>query len=689
MRTNRFYKKTIIIKNMTSKLFKNKNFLSIFLALIVFVIVYSLDFWLLNSNFQKYFNQDWYVDDRIVIVKIDDKTVKNLWRFPFDRKVYSKLIQNLNKAWATAIGLDIIFADKTSSWSDNNLAQSIINAWNIILGWWEIQEWTVFETPLKIFINSAISIWVFNVTPDPLSNIVFSVKSNQKFLNWSYDYFWISLLRLYYSVLYNDKAYLTENLVFEKNYVSLKNNIKIPLSSNNNEILINFNKSDGFKEYSFYDIYDDKQFSELWWDMFLKDKIILVGSALRWLDILKTPVWEKYWVYVHANFLNTVLTKNFSKYFDKNTELLLLFLLSILAIYINLSKSWKILIFNNIWIIGLLFIYFSLIYLLKFRLNYPFEVFLAFLISIVISNIAKYIIENKDKTKLNTALSEYVSKDIAEEILSWEWNIKLDWDKKRISIFFSDIEWFTSLSEKFSPEKLISFLKDYLTEMSEIIFLNKWFINKYEWDAIMALRWVFGKTEENISKCACESALIQKQKLIWLNKKWSKNWIPLIKVRIWINSWEAIIWNIWAIWKKLEFTAIWDNVNLASRLESINKFYSTYICVSESVYQDTKDIFEFRYLDKIKVKGKNKAINVYELLGNKWDISLNEKNIYETYEKWIGLYLNRNFIKALDLFDELSKLWDSPSLIYKERCLMYIDNPPDDTWDQTWTMTEK
>jgi adenylate cyclase len=311
------------------------------------------------------------------------------------------------------------------------------------------------------------------------------------------------------------------------------------------------------------------------------------------------------------------------------------------------------------------------------------------LLSTVISNIVKYIIENKDKTKLNTALSEYVSKDIADEILSWEWNINLEWDKKRIAIFFSDIEWFTTISESFSPEKLISFLKDYLSEMSEIIFSNKWFVNKYEWDAIMALRWVFEKEPGNISKSACDTALLQKQRLIEFNEKWTKKWLPLIKVRIWINTWEAIIWNIWYIWKKLEFTAIWDNVNLASRLESINKFYSTYICVSESVYNETKDLFEYRYLDKIKVKWKNIALNIYELLSNKWKLKKKEKDIYTKFWKWITFYLNRDFDKALELFVELSELWDPPSFIYKERCLTYIKNPPLDNWDKVWTMTEK
>lgn len=678
---------------MNTKIFKNKNFLSLFLALIVFIIVFSINFNLLNKNLQKLFNQDLDepIDERIVVIKIDDKAVKQLWRFPFDRNVYSKLIKNLNIAGATVIWLDIIFADETPL--DDELAKAIWEAWNIVLWWWTINDTTqwIFEEPRNIFTSWALLVWTFDVSTDIWTNTVFSVSPYKFFSNWYYDYFWISLLKWYYSFMFEDKSFLSKWSIPNNKTININDRIILPLSYENyNDVLINFSSKE-FKEYSFYEIYNDKDFllaQERDWKEFLKDKIVLVWSTLRWKDVFKTPLWENYWIYVHANFLNTVLTKNFSKYFDRDLELLLIFLLTVLSIYINLNKWWKLLIVSNIGLAWIMVSYFVVLMSLKLVSNFSFNLVLAILLSAIISNIVKYILENRDKTKLSDALSEYVSKDIAEEIISWSWNIKLNWDKKRVSIFFSDIEWFTTISERFSPEKLISFLKDYLNEMSEIIFSNKWFINKYEWDAIMALRWVFWK-ENNISALACETALLQKQKLNELNKKWQKAWIPTIKVRMWINTWEAIIWNIWSVWKKLEFTAIWDNVNLASRLESINKFYSTYICVSESVYQETKDLFEYRYLDKIKVKWKNIALNIYELLWNKWEISEENKEIYINFEKWINIYLSKDFKKALKIFMKLEALWDAPSSVYKERCLTYIKTPPIDSWDKVWTMTEK
>lgn len=687
---------------MTNKLFKNKNFLSVFLALIVFVIIiifYASNLWtIIDKNVQKrFYNITSTYDDRIIVIKIDDNTElkSKLWRFPYDRKEYIPLIKNLNKAWAAVIWFDIIFADndKKNPLSDLEFAKTIKEAWNIVLWWWTIKktELWFFEEPLDIFKSWAINVWFFDVRPDSLTNTVFSVSPHKYFSNWNYEYFWISLLRAYYSKMFNNKDFLTAKPIIKDNSFNIMNKIIIPLSrTNSNDFIINYNQSHA-KSYSFYEVYNDENFiqKEEWKKDFLKDKIVIIWSTLRWLDILKTPIWDDYWVYVHANFLNTVFNKNYSKYFDKNLELLLILLISILAIYINLAKSWKILIITNFCILFSILIYLILLKLLQLIPNFPFEFIFAILLSTVLSNITKYLIENTDKNKLNNALWEYVSKEVAEEILNETWYINLKWEKRKLTIFFSDIEWFTNLSEIFTPEKLIWFLKEYLSEMSKIIYSDEWRVNKYEWDAIMGIWWITRNNPKNLSLSACNSALLQIKKLSELNKIWLKQWIPNINIRIWINTWDAIIWSIWFKWEKQEFTAIWDNVNLASRLESINKFYSTNICVSESVYAETKDFFDFRYLDKIKVKWKNIAINIYELLGNKWTLDEKQKELYSNFEKWINFYLERDFKKALTIFKKLSDLWDAPSLVYKERCITFINNPPDENWDHTWTMTEK
>lgn len=688
---------------MNKNIWKNKNFLAVFLASIIFLVIFIWNiiiFHLFDKNLQSFYYQvrdsfkEWNVSRNIAVVEIDEKTLTNLWRFPFDRKVYVNLIKNLNKAWATVIWFDIIFADKSDLMSDSYFAKSINEAKNIVL-WWDTLDWNILEKPLSSFLESALILGYFTPNIDTKTNTVYSSTHSKQFRNWLYEYFPISLLRAFYSFLYNDKSYLTNKAFIADNSFVLNKFVKIPLSKNNdNDILINFVSRNKFERFSFFDIYDDKQFSlqqSFYWDKFLKDKIVLVWAAAKWIkDNFNTPFWIEYWVYIHANFLNTVLTSNYLKYFNEYLEWFLIFLLTILAVYINFSKWWYFLLLTNLSIFTIFLIIFPsiIVSFTNLVLNFPFELFISFLLSLLLSNIVKYLIENKDKTKLNKALSEYVSKDIAAEILSWSGTINLDWEKKRMAIFFSDIEWFTTISENFTPEELISFLKDYLNEMSKIIMDQKWLINKYEWDAIMALWWVFTKTTENISYEACDTALIQKQKLAELNKKWESVGLPKITIRIWINTWDAIIWNIWSKWRKMEFTAIWDNVNLASRLEWINKFYWTYFCVSEIVYNDTKDFFEYRYLDKIRVKWKNNAVNIYELLDYKWKLTKLEKDIYIKFQEWIDLYLKKKFDQAWIIFEELAKLWDKPSRVYKDRCDDFIKAPIED-WDWIWTMQEK
>ncbi len=139
----------------------------------------------------------------------------------------------------------------------------------------------------------------------------------------------------------------------------------------------------------------------------------------------------------------------------------------------------------------------------------------------------------------------------------------------------------------------------------------------------------------------------------------------------------------------MEYTALWDSVNLASRLEWVNKFYWTYICVSEDIYIETAEYFEFRYLDIIKVKWKNKPIKIYELISLKWQISDNLKIIRERFEKGVSLYINREFLEAKNVFTEVIKLWDNASKTYLDMCEIYLLNPPWEDWDGVSTMKSK
>lgn len=697
---------------MLKKIIKNKNLLTLFISTIIFLLVYFFSyidsnnslsrysffpFYSLNKSIQNNFYQ---VKNRIIstkpnkdiiVVEIDEKTLSELWSFPFDRKIYVPLLDNLKESWVWVIAFDIIFADNTNKESDFLFSEAIKRAWNVVLWISSFNNWLP-QKPLDIFLKNSFSNWFLIPNIDNKNNIVYSFFPLSKFRNGiNYEYFALSILRAYYSNL-EKKDYTKEKWNYEKNYYKFKPNINIPLSETwKDSVLINFIDNKMYKKISFFDIYDKKRFNEIKKYTNFKDKIVIVWSASQWIkDVFNTPNWIEYGMYVHVNTINTILNQSYLVYFNKNLEWFLIFSLILLSVYFNFNKSGYTLFFTNISILTIFLLIFpySILIFTNFIENYFTELVFSFIFSIIVSNIIKYITENKSKVKLNKALSEYVSSDVANEILSWTWEINLDWEKKRIAIFFSDIEWFTTISEKFSPELLVSFLRKYLTLMSNIIMDEKGFINKYEWDAIMALWWVFWFVK-NTSFNACKSALYQQKLLKELNIEWKNQGFSEIKARIWIHIWDAIVWNIWSEGRKMEFTALWDSVNLASRLEWVNKFYWTYICVSEDIYSEVKDLFEFRYLDKIKVKWKTKWINIYELISIKWEILEEKQEIVKNFLEAIELYKNREFDKALVIFSELADLWDKPSETYKKRCENYLINTPSLDWDWTFEMAEK
>lgn len=702
---------------MLKKLFKNRSFLSFFFAFLIFWFLF------LSSEYFDWINErikNWFVktknnlsfqiqpkekiSENIVVVKIDDESLNKLWTFPLPREYYKKVIENLNEWWALVIGFDIIFADESNKESDDIFAESIKKAWNIVLWWgfpakriWE-KYINYIEKPLEKFEKNAFGFWYFHLnlswnTGTALSFSPFSKIYDENFEKKSlYNHFTIALLKAYYSKIFkkdfrdfnkfdNYKYYLKEEYwipfsdVWEKDvFINY-----IPFSKNKNSI--------NFTNFSFSDVYEWKINP-----VNFKDKIVIIWYTAQGIkDTFITLNWIEYWVFVHANILNTIITKNFVIYFDEYFEWILIFLLIIVSIYFNLSRSGYVIIFSNIFIpIMFLFIYpIIIIFAFDYVLRHIFELFLALPFSITTWNIIKYLTENKNKAKLSKALSEYVSNAIVKEILSNSWELKLDWELKKLSIFFSDIEWFTTISEKFSPHELVSFLRNYLSKMSNIILDNFWFINKYEWDAIMALWWAFWETEKD-SYYACLSAIEQQKLLKELNKDWKNLWFPEIRARIGLHTWNAIVWNIWAVWRKIEYTALWDSVNLGSRLEWVNKFYWTLICASENIYEENKDFFEFRFLDEITVKWKEKPIKIYELLDLKWKLNETQKKIISEFENAMNKYFSRNFSEAKILFENIFKKYnDKPSKTYLERCDFFIKNKPKDEETLIWKFDSK
>lgn len=666
------------------------------IVLLLFLLSSALT--VLNKQIQKeYYGiknsiANFWSHPNILLVGLDEKSLKEIWSFPISRTYYADIIKNLWAYRPAVIAFDFLFLDPSSTKADSVFKESIESFDALVFGT-AMSSWDIFIPPHTSLWVSDDNTGFLSPNVEQSNNTVYSFAPILWDALWNErEHFTIKIIRQFYNAFWQDDQYLWEGKRENGGY-QIHEDLSIPLSrKDSKEVLINFIPPANFPRVSFQELFDPKNLEDIDKEYQIKDKIILIWPAADGFnDEFYTPNGREYGMYVHANILNTILSKQYMMYFDRFLEWLMIFFLIILSVFINLSRNTKLILFWNISIIAVFWILFPISILLgtNLILNFPSEIILSLLFSFTAANIVKFIIEDRNKRKLNAALSEYVSKDIAEEVLAGDGAIKLDGEKRELVCFFSDIEWFTSMSERIPPETLVTFLREYLGEMTDVIMWENGHVDKFEWDAIMALWWAFNPVEDIDCLKACKVALMQQKALKNIHMRWNTVFENQLKVRIWIHAGNAIVWNIWAPGQKMEFTAIWDNINLASRLEGVNKFYGSYICVSEEIYTKTKAMFSYRYLDTIQVKGKDIPVKIYELRGYITDMTDADHSLIEKFDKGIHLYKTQQFEKALNIFQELASSWDAPSQTYIQRCQEYLKDKPAASWDAVWRMSEK
>jgi adenylate cyclase len=283
----------------------------------------------------------------------------------------------------------------------------------------------------------------------------------------------------------------------------------------------------------------------------------------------------------------------------------------------------------------------------------------------------------------------YVPSDLVAQLINKDIEAKIGGEKRELSIFFSDIADFTSISEKISPEELVQQLRVYFESVSKTILDNKGTIDKYIGDSVMAF-WGAPVQNKNHAEMACWSAINIQTILHTIFRKWANTGKDPFYTRIGIHTGEAIVGNM-GYEERLNYTVLGDSVNLASRFEGVNKIYGTRIIVSQSTWEQCASLFEFRRLDKISVKGRREGIMIYELYSGKDEIEKPLRKLFSYYERGLEYYFDRNFQTALQYFNTVLKYRpvDGPSRIMRERCLRYKVKPPATDWDGTFVLHEK
>lgn len=369
-----------------------------------------------------------------------------------------------------------------------------------------------------------------------------------------------------------------------------------------------------FRDDDLYDVAEwGKEYAEQYSDtIFLVAMYYATGRGAS-KDTHLSPYGEMSGIEHHAHAINTILNQSFMASTPEGVNLFIFLLVAIVIGFVQPKvKTWFAFIFIFLLVISYTAISLALFTNLNLIIPLPSVVIEQLMIFVTIIGF-KILTEEANVKYIRNTFSKFVSKDVVDELLRHPEKIALGGAKREITIFFSDIRGFTTLSEALSPEELVKLLNEYLSTMTEIIIECKGTIDKYMGDAIMAF-WGAPVDLEDHAYYACVASLIQMDKLAQLQASWKERNLPSIDIGIGLNTGSAVVGNMGSS-QRMDYTCMGDTINLGSRLEGSNKTYGTNIIISEYTYERVKERVYARELDLVQVKGKTHPVRIYELIG--------------------------------------------------------------------------
>ena len=422
-----------------------------------------------------------------------------------------------------------------------------------------------------------------------------------------------------------------------------------------------------------------------------RDKIVLVGATATGIGDLRTTPYgglDFPGVEIHANVIDNMLHGNFllrgAKQQLCDAILILLFGIPLGIAMALVPPRWM---WFGIALLAPLIAVDYAAFLHDWWLNFTIPA-MTLTSNVLLVSLYRALFEEKEKRRVRTAFGQYLSPEVIRRLLL---NPQLVEPRKtEITVMFSDIRGFTSISEKLDAQDLALFLNQYLSDMTRIVFARHGTLDKYIGDAVMAF-WGAPFEEAGHAERACNSALEMMTRVRELQKQWAAQGKPKLDIGIGLNTGVASVGNMGSS-LRYGYTALGDAVNLSSRLEGLNKEYGTHIIVNESTYEATKGAdFVFRELDLIRVKGKAQPVTIYELISRKSELSPDLQPLLGAYAGGRALYRERRWAESQRTFQQILDRWpdDGPSRTYWKRCQEYLFDEPPSGWDGVYTMTHK
>ncbi len=548
------------------------------------------------------------------------------------------------------------------------------------------------EANISELAEAAASYGFINISPDPdgtLRHALLAIRYR------NLDFFpplALQVIREYEKIPDQEIAlYIAEN-----GLESIQFGQRVLRPSRNGTAIINY--AGPYETYSHYSMWD--VMSGALPPQTFKDKIVLVGPAATAIgDLRNTPFegGEAYMgVEVHANIIDNILHSNekgrgfLTRGFDE--EMIDIGFILLFGLIFGFLFSRVQPLYSTITLLVALATFAWFVY-------YSFAQhgrWLSFVIpaGTLVANYAaitsyRMIFEEQEKRRIRKSFSQYLSPGVIGLIeKDPQKYIRPGGEMKDLTVMFSDIRGFTTISEGLTPDELVRLLNEYLGTMTDVLFATNGTLDKYIGDAIMAF-WGSPYPQEDHAFRGCTCALQMVRALAKLNDKWRGEGRPPIAIGVGLNTGPVNVGNMGSD-KRLAWTVMGDNVNLASRLEGITKQYQTQIVISEATYIQIAQQFVCRELDKIKVKGKNQPVNIYELL----DV-ISEKQKYESlltpFEHAMTAYRAQEWREAAARFGQLLGIYpdDGPTRVFLQRALEFMESAPEPDWDGVYVMKSK
>ncbi|MDA3850118.1 MAG: CHASE2 domain-containing protein, partial [Spirochaetaceae bacterium] len=426
----------------------------------------------------------------------------------------------------------------------------------------------------------------------------------------------------------------------------------------------------------------------------IQDSIIVLGyTGESTTDIGVTPFESQYMnMGLHGAVINTILEQDFIDDTPLWISILIGLLLSSLMVYIlSHGKSWRSIgVSVFVWLV----IMTGLTMLFRLTGIYPgmmFPLISSILTSIIIL-VVKFLLESREKSYIKNAFGQYLSSEVIDSILDDPSKLGLGGVEKELTAIFTDVRGFSTISEQLTPSQLVQLLNQYLTALSDIILDHKGTIDKFEGDAIIAF---FGAPHDlkNHALAAVLSSLQMKKVETLLNSEFLRepklSPSPLL-TRIGINTGNMVVGNMGTV-RKMDYTIMGSAVNLAARLEGVNKQYNTWMLCSHYTYNLVKDDVIARPLDKVRVVGINEPVQLYNIIEEKALATPELREQVAAFERSMEFFRARKWEEAIKSFGIYSESFpdDATPSVYVERSKNYLKKPPKDNWDGVYNLTTK